>query len=261
MARLAFVPLFILLSLIIGSLLSLIFKLNIISFIDILFDKEIMFALELSVSTALISLSLSIFCSIPAAWALVRSPFKGKRIIDFFLDIPIVTPPFIAGLGLLILLGHNGFIGHHIPPIAQNLFSPLGVVIAQTYVGSALLVRSSIASFSSLDLNYVHAAYNLGLSPLKTFILVEIPMCWRTLMGGCILALARILGEFGATLMLAGAIRSKTETIPMAVYLNIASGDFQVAIASAVLLIAFSGFLLMFMHFIQRSDHGLARSS
>lgn len=138
------------------------------------------------------------------------------------------------------------------PQLSALLFSPLGVIIAQTYVASAIVVRAASAAFSSLDPAFIATAHNLGLTPVRTLLLVEIPLCWPSLLSGGVLALARALGEFGATLMLAGAIRFKTETLPMAVYLNIASGDFSLAIGCSLLLIALAGLLLVILHWIQR---------
>ena len=160
----------------------------------------------------------------------------------------------VVGIGLLLLFGAQEPFSGMFPDIPARLFSPLGVIIAQTYVASSILTRSAVSAFISMDRRYLHTAYNLGLGPLKTFILVEIPLCWRQLMGGCILALARALGEFGGTLMLAGATRLKTETLPMAIYLNIASGDFKTAIACAVLLIFIAALLLLCLHIFQKPE-------
>lgn len=254
MAKLAFLPLLILLGLILGSAGSLLARLDSELIKSILSDPEILFAVKMSVSTALTSLVLAALISIPAAWVMARNDFAGKRLFNLALDLPMVTPPMVAGIGLLLLFGAQGPFSGMFPNLPARLFSPLGVIIAQTYVASSILTRSAVSAFISTDRNYVHSAYNLGLGPFKTFILVEIPLCWRQLIGGCILALARALGEFGGTLMLAGATRLKTETLPMSVYLNIASGDFKTAIACAVLLIFIAAVLLLCLHILQKPD-------
>lgn len=252
MAKLALLPLAILMFFILGSLLSLIVQIDGHTLITLISEPEIHFAVTLSLFTALISLFLSLIISIPAAWSMSRMTFPGKRIVDLLLDLPMVTPPLIIGIGLLLLLGREGPVGSMFPAVAQSLFSPVGVIIAQTYVACAILVRSAGAAFKSIDPAYVNTAFNLGLSPLKTLVLVEIPLIWRALLSGCVLALARALGEFGATLMLAGATRMKTETLPIAVYLNIASGDFSLAVGCALTLIVLASILLLLLHAIQQ---------
>lgn len=251
MAKLTLLPLILLLTLVMGSLLSLVFELDLATLVQVLKTPELHFAVLLSLGTALLSLFLSLLIGIPAGWAMARMQFKGKGIVDTLLDIPLVTPPLIVGIGLLLLLGQRGPVAPIFPGLPALLFSPVGVVIAQTYVASAIVLRSANAAFSSIDPAYVSTALNMGLTPLRTLVLVEIPLCWHALLGGSVLALARALGEFGATLMLAGAIRMKTETLPIAVYLNIASGDFSLAIGCSLLLITLAGMLLVILHRVQ----------
>ena len=256
MAKLTLLPLGLLLTLVMGSLLSLVFELDLTTLIQVLQEPELFFAVMLSLGTALLSLALALFIAIPAGWAVARMNFRGKDIVNMLLDIPLVTPPLIVGIGLLLLLGQRGPLATVAPGLSDLLFSPFGVVIAQTYVASAIILRSASAAFSSIDPAFITTAWNLGLTPLRTLVMVEIPLCWHTLLGGSILALARALGEFGATLMLAGAIRLKTETLPIAVYLNIASGDFSLAIGCAMLLILLAGVLLLILHRVQHVYKG-----
>ncbi|WP_437890907.1 ABC transporter permease [Phytobacter sp. V91] len=253
MAKLALLPLGLLLILVMGSLLSLVFELDLPTLILVLRQPELHFAILLSLATASLSLLLSLLIGIPAGWAMARMTFRGKGVIDMLLDIPLVTPPLIVGIGLLLLLGQRGPVAPLIPELPALLFSPVGVVIAQTYVASAIVLRSASAAFSSIDPAFISTAWNMGLTPLRTLLLVEIPLCWHSLLGGGVLALARALGEFGATLMLAGAVRLKTETLPMAVWLNIASGDFSLAIGCALMLILLAALLLIVLHRVQHA--------
>lgn len=253
MARLTLLPLAALLFFIIGSLCSLLFQLDWETLPALLADVEIRFALGLSLLTSLISLALAALISLPAAWAMVRLRIPGKGALNLLLDLPMVTPPLVVGIGLLLLLGREGPVGQLAPMISQSLFSPLGIVIAQTYVASAIIVRSASAALASIETAYVQTAYNLGLTPLNTLLLVEVPLIWRSLLSDCVLALSRALGEFGATLMLAGATRMKTETLPIAVYLNIASGEFAPAIGCALVLIFFAFLLLLLLHLLQKA--------
>ncbi|WHP81167.1 ABC transporter permease [Edwardsiella anguillarum] len=251
MRALALLPLLLLLALIVGSLASLLGQIDLAMLAALLRDPEIRFALGLSLSTALLSLALACLIALPAAWAMVRVPLPGKRWLNLLLDLPMVTPPLVTGIGLLLLLGHQGPLGGWLPGLAQRLFSPLGIVIAQTYVATAILLRSAGAALASIDRAWLETAHNLGLAPLATFLLVEIPLVWRALVSGAVLALSRALGEFGATLMLAGATRMKTETLPIAVYLNIAGGDFSAAVGCALLLILLALALLLLLHSVR----------
>lgn len=264
MAKTALIPLGLLLAVVLGSIAALLARLDAATVAGILTDPEIRFAIVMSMGTAVTSLLLAVCIAVPAAWALTRGAIPGgllpHRLANLALDLPMVTPPLVTGMGLLLLLGQTGPVGAVFPAFARSLFSPLGVVIAQTYVACAILVRSAASALSAVDREYVHAAHGLGLSPWKAFVLVEIPLCWRPLTGGCILALSRALGEFGATLMLAGATRMKTETLPMAVFLNIASGDFTKAIACAALLIVIACALLLALHAVQGRDRGAGES-
>lgn len=258
MKWLALLPLALLVSLIGGSLVSLLWQIDLPVLTRLLHDGEIRFALALSVSSALLSLVLAGLIALPAAWAMVRLALPGRWLINLLLDLPMVTPPLVAGIGLLLLLGAQGPLGTVAPWLSRNLFSPLGIVIAQTYVASAILIRSASAAFAAIDRAWLNTAHNLGLAPFAVFVLVEIPLVWRALLSGAVLALSRALGEFGATLMLAGATRMRTETLPVAVWLNIADGNFSAAIGCALLLIVFAFMLLLALHSLQRRD-GKAR--
>lgn len=251
MAKLTLLPLGFLLALVLGSLLSLVLELDLTTLAQVLKEPELFSAVMLSLGTALLSLALSLFIGIPAGWAVARMNFRGKGLINTLLDIPLVMPPLIVGIGLLLLLGQRGPLTTVAPGLSDLLFSPFGVVIAQTYVASAIVLRSASAAFSSIEPAFITTAWNLGLTPLRTLVMVEIPLCWHSLLGGGVLALARALGEFGATLMLAGATRLKTETLPIAVYLNIASGDFSLAVGCALLLVFLAGLLLLVLHRVQ----------
>lgn len=255
----ALVPLLLLLCLITGSLLALLFKVTPALLTQLITDPEFHFAVLMSLATSLTSLVLAFLIAVPAAWVMVRGDFPGKRVADALFDIPLVTPPLVIGIGLLLLLGSQGPLAGVFPQLGRWLFSPLGVIIAQTYVASAVLYRSAQGAFASVDPAYVRTAMNLGLTPGKTLLLAEIPLCLQGLLSGGILAYSRALGEFGATLMLAGATRFKTETLPMAIYLNIASGDFSLALGCALILMALAIVLLVALHRLKRQPSHAAR--
>ena len=161
----------------------------------------------------------------------------------------MVLPPLVTGLSLLLLFSSQGILAEQLPFISKWIFSPVGIIIAQTYIASSILLRSTRGIFSSFESGYRFASYTLGLSPFKTLIKIEIPMCWKPLVCASVLAWSRAIGEFGATLMLAGATRFKTETLPM----NISSGDFEIAIGASLWLLFISTCLLLVLRMINRA--------
>ncbi|HDR1196374.1 ABC transporter permease [Pasteurella multocida] len=251
--KLALLPLLLLLLVVIGSVLALISQLNFSFFLLVLTDPELHFALWMSLATSILSLLLAIFIAIPSAWVMSQVRLPLQKLIDTFLDLPMVLPPLVTGLSLLLLFNSQGILSQFIPIISQWIFSPLGIIVAQTYIASSIMLRNARGTFSSLDSGYRLAAYNLGLSPLQTLLKIELPMCWKPLLCGAILAWSRVIGEFGATLMLAGATRFKTETLPMAVYLNIASGDFEIAVGASLWLLFIAACLLLVLRTLNRN--------
>lgn len=245
--KLALLPLCFLLLVVLGTVLALIGQLNGHFLYLVLTDKEIYFALLLSLGTSLFSLLLAMLIAIPAAWCMSQVRLPGQKLIDTILDLPMVLPPLVTGLSLLLLFSSQGIAAQLIPNISRWIFSPIGIVVAQTYIASSILLRNARGAFASIDAGYRLTAYNLGLSPFWSLLKVELPMCWKPLLCGIILAWSRAIGEFGATLMLAGATRFKTETLPVAVYLNISSGDFELAIGAALWLLLISACLLLLL--------------
>ncbi|MBE2895841.1 ABC transporter permease subunit [Pasteurellaceae bacterium HPA106] len=252
--RLALLPLLLLLLVVLGSISALLSQLNGEFLWQSLTDKEMHFAIGMSLVTSLLSTLLAILIATPSAWLMsqVRLPFA--RVIDTLLDLPMVLPPLVTGLGLLLLFNSQGILGRWVPLLSEVIFSPLGIIVAQTYVASAIMLRNARGAFSTLHPGFRQTAFNLGLTPLQTLLKIELPMCWKPLLCGAILAWSRAIGEFGATLMLAGATRFKTETLPMAVYLNISSGDFELAIGAALWLLLVGLLMLFAVRFIGNND-------
>lgn len=251
--KLALLPLAILLWVVLGSVLALISQLDAHFFRIVIYDPELHFALWMSLGTSLISLCFAMIIAIPSAWVMSQVRLPLQKFIDTLLDLPMVLPPLVTGLSLLLLFNAQGIVSQLLPVISQWIFSPIGIIIAQTYIASSILLRNARGTFAALDSGYRFAAYNLGLSPLQTLLKIELPMCWKPLLCGAILAWARAIGEFGATLMLAGATRFRTETLPMAVYLNIASGDVEVAVGAALWLLCIAGGLLLLLRSLNRN--------
>ena len=251
--KLALLPLMLLFLTVLGTVLALIGQLNWHFFKQVLFDHELHFALMLSLGTSLFSLVIALLIALPAAWVMSQIRLPLQKLIDTVLDLPMVLPPLVTGLSLLLLFGSQGWLSSLIPEISRWIFSPIGIVVAQKFIlPPQLCCVMHVAFFSNFDDGYRLAAYNLGLTPWQSLLKVELPMCWKPLLCGAILAWARAIGEFGATLMLAGATRFKTETLPVAVYLNISSGDFEIAIGAALWLLMISACLLFLLRVLNR---------
>jgi len=227
-----------------GVLFALFFRLSPGEIITALASEETRFALRLSLTTSIFSTFLALLLGVPTGYFLARTTFPGKAILDTFLDLPLVITPLIAGVGLLFLFGQNmlgarlGEWGIHI------LFTPWGAVLAQTFVACPIVMGSSRAAFERVGRRYEWAAATLGLRPHQVFFRISLPLARQGILAGTILGWTRAMGEFGATLMVAGAIRFKTETLPIAVYLNISSGELGTALSCAWVLMA-TGFLLL----------------
>lgn len=215
-------------------------------------SDETRFAVLMSLRTSIAALILSLAIGIPAAYVMARRPLPGKAVIDTLLDIPLIMPPLVAGVGLLMLLSRSMLGG----PLARMgldlLFSPSGAVAAQTFIAVPVVIRSVRAAFDAVGPGYGQAAATLGASPAVCFFWIDLPLATRGILAGAVLAWARALGEFGATLMVAGATRFKTETLPMAIYLNIATGDIEAALACALVLMGLAFILLLGLRLISR---------
>jgi len=198
-------------------------------------------ALRLSVVTTALSLGLTVAFGTPLAYALARGRFPGRRVVDAVVDLPIVVPPAVAGLALLLVFGRNGTLGPALHALGITLsFSTAAVVMAQVFVASPFYVRAARGGFTTVDRTLEAASETLGMGPLRTFAYVTVPLAAPALLGGLVLSWARALGEFGATIMFAGNLTGISQTLPLAVYLDLESGDVAGATALAVTLVALS---------------------
>ncbi len=215
-------------------------------------SDEIVFAVGLSLKVSLAALAAAVAIGVPAAYVMARRPVPARAVVDTLLDIPLVMPPLVAGVGLLMLLSRS-MLGAPLARLGLDLlFSPAGAVVAQAFVAVSVVVRSARAAFASVDPGFAQAAATLGAGPAAVFARVDLPLAARGILAGAVLAWARALGEFGATLMVVGATRLKTETLPMAVYLNIATGETETAIACALVLLMLACLLLLALRLVGR---------
>jgi len=176
------------------------------------------------------------------AFLLAKSKFRGKELLDAVLTMPLVLPPTVTGYYLIVLLGRRGIIGGYIYDLTgwTVAFTWEGAVVAAVVVALPLMIKASRASIESVNPDYEIASYTLGKGTLETFWRVTLPLAKRGVLAGLILSFARALGEFGATLMIAGNIPGKTQTMPLAIYEAVASGDDRGAQMLALILTAIS---------------------
>ncbi len=206
------------------------------TFVSALFSEEILFAIRLSLTTATVSAVVSMVVAVPVAYAISRARFPGKDIVGSLLDLPIVISPVALGAALLVFF--NTPLGSAIDDnIIKFVFSVPGIVLAQVTVITALAVRLLKSTFDSIDPRYEQVARTLGCGKLVAFFRVTLPLARDGLIASGILTWARAVGEFGATVMLAGATAMKTETLPTAIFLSLGSADVEKAIAVIFVLI------------------------
>ncbi|MBI5731113.1 MAG: ABC transporter permease [Ignavibacteriales bacterium] len=213
-------------------------------FFPILFSKEILFSLGLSFFTATIASLIANLVAIPSAYALSRYEFFGKDIIDTIIDIPILLSP--VALGTLILMFFNTRAGTFIQNnFVDFVFSVKGIILAQFTVTVALAVKILKSVFDSINPRYESVARSLGSSRIRAFFKVTLPIAKNGIMTSFILTWARALGEFGASVMVAGAMKGKTDTLPIGIYLSLASFDLEKAVVLITILIFVSVVILM----------------
>ena len=206
-------------------------------------------ALRLSILTTFCSLAITLLFGTPLAYVLARATFPGRYLVDAVVDLPIVVPPAVAGLALLLAFGRNGTFGPLFGALGISLsFSTVAVIMAQTFVASPFYVRAARAGFSGVDRTLEAASATLGMGTLRTFAYITIPLAAPALIGGAVLSWARALGEFGATIMFAGNLQGVSQTLPLAVYLNLESGNLPVAVVLSVILILFSLVVVVTVH-------------
>ncbi|MFZ5642597.1 MAG: molybdate ABC transporter permease subunit [Bacillota bacterium] len=180
----------------------------------------------LSVRVAVISVIIVCIIGLPLARLMARKEFYGKGVLESAITLPMVLPPSVIGYALLKLIGKNGILGQAMAGMGLSIvFTWWAAVLASTVVAFPLMYQSSSAAFKSVDVNYEKAARTLGAGEVRIFFTVSLPLAMPGIMAGLVLSFARALGEFGATLMVAGNIPGQTQTIPLAIYFAVESGD------------------------------------
>lgn len=203
-------------------------------------------AIWLSAYTSAASLVMILLLGAPLAYLLARDRVPGGKFIETLVDLPMVLPPAVAGLGLLMAFGRRGIVGTYLDDIGITVgFTPWAVIIAQTFVATPFFVRSARAGFTRVDRALEEAAADLGAPPRTVFRTVTLPMALPGIAAGAVLAWARAVGEFGATIMFAGNFPGRTQTMSLAIYGRYEGGDLNTALLLAVILLAGSMLVLL----------------
>jgi molybdate transport system permease protein len=210
-------------------------------------------ALELSLETTAAAIAIIVIVGTPAAYLLATKSFRGRSLVVTLVELPLVLPPVVAGIGLLAALGPDGLLGRALADAhVQLVFQTAGVIVALVFVASPFYLRQAQSAFASVEGAYMDASRTLGVGQAGTFARVAVPMARAGLLAGVALAWGRALGEFGATLMFAGSIQAVTQTVPLAIYGSFAT-DFPSALALSAILVVVSGSLLLSVRLLSGS--------
>lgn len=212
--------------------------------------------LLLSLKVAVISTAIVFLLGLIFAHRFSRKEFFGKSIMEALFLLPLVLPPTVVGFGLLILFGKKGWIGKWLLEWFdyQVVFTWIGAVIAAVVVSFPLMYQSASAAFTSVDVKLENAARTMGASEWRVFWTIAFPLAWPGLLAGFVLSFARGLGEFGATLMLAGYIPGKTDTIPMAIYFAVEAGQMEKATFWVVMIVALGFSTILWLNWWSRRN-------
>ncbi|CAI3936216.1 molybdate ABC transporter permease subunit [Commensalibacter communis] len=195
-------------------------------------------ALFLSLKVAGCSVIINLVITVPIGFLFARKKFIGKEFLDTILTLPMVLPPTVLGYYLLVLLGRHGWIGQCLEKYfnINLIFTWQAAVVAATIVTFPLVFKPTRTAFESVNVCYEQAASVLGISNFSIFFRIILPLAWRGIFAGLLLSFARALGEFGATLMVAGSIPGKTETLSIAIYQAVQEGDNDTASIAVIIL-------------------------
>ncbi len=218
--------------------------------LEALGDDDALDALRLSLETSAIAVALVIAFGTPAAYLLATREFRGKALVTTLVELPLVLPPAVAGVGLLAALGPEGIAGDAAPSL---VLETAGVVVALAFVSAPFYIRQAQAAFEAVDPALLEASRTLGYGEAATLGRIAIPVARGGLLAGVALALGRALGEFGATLMFAGSVRGVTQTAPLAIYERFGT-DFTAALALSAVLVAVSLALLLTVKLSRAGD-------
>jgi molybdate transport system permease protein len=218
-----------------------------------LFGRSVVSAITLSLSTTAASVFLILVFGTPLAYVLARYPFRLKRLVNVLIELPIILPPVVAGFGLLVAFGRRGLFGPVLEWAGVSLpFTTAAVIVAQTFVAAPFFIRTAQVRFSAIPRDLIEAASIDGASTGTIFRYIALPLSTPGLLAGLVLSWARALGEFGATILFAGSLQGRTQTMPLLVY-GALERDLNEALWSSLLLIALALVALLVVRWLARN--------
>ena len=204
----------------------------------------------ISLKTALLATLITFFIGIVISYWIANYSGKLKGLIDGILTLPLVLPPTVVGFFLLLICGRNGPVGKFLEYFNTSLiFTWTATVITAVVVSFPMMYRTTRSAFEQIDQNLLSAARTLGLSEFKIFYKISVPLAYPGIIGGVVLTFARALGEFGATLMLAGNIPGRTQTMPLAIFFAAEGGDMKTALIWVLIIIIFSLIMILSLNY------------
>lgn len=218
-------------------------------FLDTLLSERVLFSIRLSLFTASIATFISVVLAIPSAYAISRFHFKGKNLIDTILELPMIVSP--AALGAMILIFFNTPPGEFLQENNMRfVFALPGIVLAQFITTAGIATRLVKTALDEIPVRYENVARSLGVSPLMAFLTITLPLAKRGIMASGILTWAKALGEFGATITVAGSMAMRTETIPIAIFMRLSNADIEGTVLLIFILIMFGLGILYLSRFL-----------
>ena len=209
-------------------------------------------ALLLSIKTTSISMAIILTVGTPAAYVLARADFPGKRIVETLVDIPAVLPPSAAGIALLLTFGRFGLVGQHLEVLGVTVtFTTAAVIIAEVFVAGHFYVRQAAVGFAGVRRDVEEAALVDGAGRYAAFTKVTVPLALPALIAGAMMAWARALGEFGATIVFAGSFRGVTQTVPLAIFAEF-QNNIDAAVALSVMVLGFAFVVILTVRYLTR---------
>lgn len=248
---------------IIIPLVSLFTRTSLSDFWSTLNQQQVIQAISLSIFTSLITMLVSVAFGTPVAYLLSQPRFRFHGLVDTLVDLPYVLPPAVAGIALLMTFGRRGLLGGWLADVGLSIpFTTLAVIMAETFIASPFYIKAAAVGFAGIDPELKQAAALDGANRWQTFRFVILPLAWISLVSGCVMTLARALGEFGATIIFAGNYPGRTQTMPLAIYIGFEL-DLNVALTLSIILICFSFLTLILVKGIlhHQVDHSIESDS
>lgn len=220
-----------------GLVLSLFYFYKGSLFLDTLFSERTLYSIKISLIAATVATMLSLIIALPSAYALSRFDFRGRDVIDTILELPMIVSP--AALGAMLLIFFNNPLGKWIQDnYAQFVFTAYGIILAQFTTTAGVATRLIKAAMDEIPHRYEDVARSLGASPFLAFLTVTLPLCKNGIIAASVLTWAKAIGEFGATITIAGSMAMKTETLPIAIYMRLSTADIEGTVVLILILVA-----------------------